>query len=116
MANDQDTVLAAKSNLDGRLEGNNITLLGRFRGDLKASGVVRMAEGSDVDAKVEASQVEIGGRFRGDVKAEILRLLGPGRASGSFRARKLSVEEGGQLDGDFEIGDPQALGKTEARA
>lgn len=112
MANDQDTVLSAKSSLDGRLEGINITLQGRFRGDLKATGVVRMAEGSDVDAKVEASQVVIGGRFRGDVKAEILRLLGPGRASGSFRARKLSVEEGGQLDGEFEIGDPQTLAKS----
>jgi cytoskeletal protein CcmA (bactofilin family) len=113
VANDQNTVLAAKSTLDGRLEGVNITLEGRFRGDLKATGVVRMTEGSDVDAKVEASQVEIGGKFRGDVKAEILRLLGPGRAVGSFRARKLSVEEGGQLDGDFEIGEPQLSAKRE---
>ena len=45
MANDQNTVLAAKSTLDGRLEGVNITLEGRFRGDLKATGVVRMTEG-----------------------------------------------------------------------
>jgi cytoskeletal protein CcmA (bactofilin family) len=113
VANDQNTVLAAKASLDGRLEGVNITLEGRFRGDLKATGVVRMMEGSDVDAKVEASQVEIGGKFKGDVKAEILRLRGPGRASGSFRARKLSVEEGGQLDGDFEIGEPQMLARRE---
>ena len=113
MANDQNTVLAAKASLDGRLEGVNITLEGRFRGDLKATGVVRMMEGSDVDAKVEASQVEIGGKFKGDITAEILRLLGPGRASGSFRARKLSVEEGGQLDGDFEIGEPQLLARRE---
>ncbi len=113
MTNNQNTVLAAKSSLDGRLEGVNITLEGRFRGDLKATGVVRMTEGSDVDAKVEASQVEIGGKFRGDVKAEILRLLGPGRASGIFRARKLSVEEGGQLDGEFEIGEPQSPLKRE---
>ncbi|MGH9324395.1 MAG: bactofilin family protein [Vicinamibacteria bacterium] len=109
MANNQDTVLAAKSTLDGRLEGVNITLQGRFRGDLKASGLVRIAEGSDVDASVEASLVEIGGKFHGDVKAEILRLLGAARATGSFRARKLSVEEGGQLDGEFEIGDASAL-------
>ena len=53
MVNDQDTILAAKASLDGRLEGVNITVQGRFRGDLKASGVVKMVEGSDVDAKVE---------------------------------------------------------------
>jgi cytoskeletal protein CcmA (bactofilin family) len=105
VTNNQETVLAPKASLDGRLEGVNITLQGRFRGDLKATGVLRIAEGSDVDAKVEAHQVEIGGKFHGDVRAEILRLLGPARASGTFRARKLSVEEGGQLDGEFEIGD-----------
>jgi cytoskeletal protein CcmA (bactofilin family) len=108
VVNNQETVLAPRASLDGRLEGVNITLQGRFRGDLKATGVVRIAEGSDVDAKVEANQVEIGGKFHGDVRAEILRLLGPARASGTFRARKLSVEEGGQLDGEFEIGEPSA--------
>jgi cytoskeletal protein CcmA (bactofilin family) len=105
VANDQETILATKASLDGRLEGVNITLQGRFRGDVKASGLVRIAEGSDVDAKVEAPQVEIGGKFHGDIKADILRLLRPARASGTFRAKKLSVEEGGQLDGDFEIGE-----------
>jgi cytoskeletal protein CcmA (bactofilin family) len=106
VVNDQETILAPKANLDGRLEGADITLQGHFRGDVKATGLVRIAEGSEVDAKVEANQVEIGGKFHGDVKAEVLRLLGPARASGTFRARKLSVEEGGQLDGEFEIGDP----------
>ena len=105
MANEQETVLAAKASFDGKLEGTNITLQGRFRGDLKASGLVRILEGSDVNAKIEATTVEIGGKFEGDVHAESLWLLGPGRAIGTFRVKKLSVEEGGQLDGEFEIGD-----------
>ena len=46
MANEQETVLAAKASFDGKLEGANITLQGRFRGDLKASGLVRILEGS----------------------------------------------------------------------
>ncbi len=105
MANEQETVLAAKASFDGKLEGTNITLQGRFRGEVKASGLVRILEGSDVNAKVEATTVEIGGKFEGEVHAESLRLLGPARATGTFRAKKLSVEEGGQLDGEFEIGD-----------
>lgn len=105
MANDQETVLAAQASFDGKLNGSNVTLEGKFVGDVKATGRVRIVEGSDVRAKVEAQQVEIGGRFQGEVQAETLRLLGPARASGSFRAKKLSVEEGGQLDGDFEVGD-----------
>lgn len=111
MAQAQETILAAKASFDGKLEGVNITLQGRFRGDLKASGVVRILEGSDVNAKVEANTVEIGGKFEGDINTEFLRLLGPARATGTFRAKKLSVEEGGQLDGEFEIGDgpPQRM-------
>ncbi|GMR22873.1 MAG: hypothetical protein BMS9Abin37_1251 [Acidobacteriota bacterium] len=104
MASEQETVLAAKASFDGKLEGANITLQGRFRGDLKASGLVRILEGSDVNAKVEATTVEIGGKFDGEVHAESLRILGPARATGTFRAKKLSVEEGGQLDGEFEVG------------
>ena len=117
MANEQETVLAAKASFDGKLEGANITLHGRFRGDLKASGLVRILEGSDVNAKVEATTVEIGGKFEGNVHAELVRLLGPARATGTFRAKKLSVEEGGQLDGDFEIGDgpPERMVKNAPR-
>ncbi len=107
----EETILAAKTSFNGKLDGANITLQGEFRGDLKATGIVRILEGSDVNAKVEANAVEIGGRFRGNVLTESLRLLGPARATGTFRAKKLTVEEGGQLDGDFEIGEgpPQRL-------
>ena len=105
MANEQETVLAAKASLDGKLEGADITLHGNFRGDVKASGRVRIVAGSNVDAKVKAQQVEIAGKFNGDVQTEILRLLAEARASGTFRASKLSVEEGGQLDGELEIGE-----------
>ena len=104
MVNDE-TILAAKASFNGKLEGANITLQGEFRGDLKATGLMRILEGSDVNARVEANAVEIGGRFQGDVHTESLRLLGPARATGTFRAKKLTVEEGGQLDGDFEIGE-----------
>lgn len=108
MANEQETVLAAHASFDGKLEGSNITLEGRFRGDLKASGTVRIVEGSEVHANVAAGTVEIGGRFEGDVQAEELRLLGAGHASGTFRAKTLSVEEGGQIDGDFQVGEDAA--------
>lgn len=114
MAMDQETIIGTKASLDGRLEGVNVTLQGRFRGELKASGLVRIVEGSEVDAKVDANQVEIGGKFHGEVKAETLRLLRPARASGTFRAKKLSVEEGGQLDGDFEIGEGSSISRQAA--
>lgn len=112
MANEQETVLAAKASLDGKLEGIDITLHGNFRGDVTASGRVRIVAGSDVDAKVQAQQVEIAGKFHGEVQTDILRLLAEARASGTFRAAKLSVEEGGQLDGELEIGESRRAKTT----
>ncbi len=105
MYDDQETILAAKSSFDGKLEATNITLHGRFKGDVKASGIVRIKQGSDIEARVEAERVEIGGNFRGEIKASTLHVLGPARASGTFKAKRLSVEEGGQVDGEFEIGE-----------
>ncbi|HSF14205.1 MAG TPA: polymer-forming cytoskeletal protein [Vicinamibacteria bacterium] len=114
MANDQETILAAKATLDGKLEGIDITLRGKFHGDVKASGTVRIVEGSVVDAKVEASRVEISGKFHGEVNSRELRLLGPARASGTFRAVKLGVEEGSLIDGEFEIGESALKAASES--
>lgn len=99
-----ETVVAAQASFDGKLEGSDITLHGRFKGELKASGIVRILEGSVVDARLDAHRVDIGGRFQGEVSAKTLRILANARASGTFRADKLGVEEGGQLEGEFEVG------------
>jgi cytoskeletal protein CcmA (bactofilin family) len=68
--------------------------------------VLRIVDGSDIEAKIKANRVEIDGRFQGEVQADSLQLLQRGRASGTFRAKTLTVEEGAKLDGDLEIGEP----------
>jgi cytoskeletal protein CcmA (bactofilin family) len=70
--------------------------------------VLRIVAGSEIEASVTADRVEIDGRFHGDIKADSLRLLERARASGNFRAKTLSVEEGARLDGDLDIGDGSA--------
>lgn len=105
MHDDKGTILDASSTFEGKLVGSNITLEGRFKGDLQASGVLRIVEGSDIEANIKATRVEISGSFRGEVHAESLQLLEHGKASGTFRAKKLSVREGASLNGDLEVGD-----------
>ncbi|HEX9725156.1 MAG TPA: polymer-forming cytoskeletal protein [Vicinamibacteria bacterium] len=109
MADDRETFLDQKAVCEGKLEGSNLTLRGRFKGELRASGVLRIVAGSDIEASVTAGRVEIDGRFRGDIEADSLQLLKQGRASGTFRAKTLKVEEGALLDGDFEIGEGSAV-------
>lgn len=105
MDDDKGTLLDRNARFEGKLEGGNITLRGRFRGDLRASGVLRIVDGSDIEANIKANRVEIDGRFQGEVQADSLQLLEQGRASGTFRAKKLTVKEGATLDGEVEVGE-----------
>ena len=112
MQDDKGTLLDSTASFEGKLSGSNITVQGRFKGDLQASGVLRILEGSDIEATIRAARVEISGNFRGEVQADYLQLLEGGRASGTFRAKKLSVKEGANLDGDLEIGDVAQAAST----
>jgi cytoskeletal protein CcmA (bactofilin family) len=102
---DNGTILDSSATFEGKLVGSDITVRGRFKGDLIASGLLRIVEGSNIEANIKATRVEIGGNFQGEVLTESLELLEPGRASGTFRAKKLSVKEGAKLNGDLEVGD-----------
>jgi cytoskeletal protein CcmA (bactofilin family) len=96
--------------------GSNITVQGRFKGNLEASGVLRIVEGSDIDATIKAARVEISGNFRGEVETDSLQLLERGRASGTFRAKKLSVMEGARINGDLEVGEPSRTGSAKSQS
>ena len=102
---DNVTVLDSTAHFEGKLTGSNITVKGRFKGTLQASGTLFIAEGSEIEATVNAARVEIGGTFHGEVQASSMRVLKKGRASGSFRAKTLAVNEGARLDGELEIGE-----------
>jgi cytoskeletal protein CcmA (bactofilin family) len=103
---DKGTILDSTATFEGKMVGSNITVQGRFKGDLEASGVLRIVEGSDIEANIKASRVEISGKFNGEVQTDTLHLLESGCASGTFKAKKLSVTEGAKINGDLEVGDP----------
>jgi cytoskeletal protein CcmA (bactofilin family) len=109
---DKGTILDSTATFEGKMVGSDITVRGRFKGDLEASGVLRIVEGSDIEAIIKASRVEISGSFRGEVQTDSLQLLEQGRASGTFRAKKLSVREGAKLNGELEVGDTGGGGST----
>ena len=105
MQDDKGTILDSTATFEGKMVGSDITVQGRFKGNLEASGVLRIVEGSDIEATIKAARVEISGSFRGEVQTDSLQLLEQGRASGTFRAKKLSVREGAKLNGELEVGD-----------
>lgn len=116
MQDDKGTILDSTATFEGKMVGSNITVQGRFKGDLQASGLLRIVEGSDIEATIKAARVEISGTFRGEVETDSLQLLEKGRASGTFRAKKLSVKEGAKLNGELEVGETEGKAATTSHA
>ncbi len=96
-------VLGEESSLNGRFVGQDLTVLGRFEGDLKASGVVRIGRQAEVKAAIDAGAVEIEGAFEGRIKAARLFISSTARASGTFLADLLLVQDGAVVDGSVNL-------------
>ncbi|MBN2369753.1 MAG: polymer-forming cytoskeletal protein [Vicinamibacteria bacterium] len=94
-------VLGEDATFTGRLEGRDVTILGRFKGTLQILGRVRIGRNARVEADVQAAMVEINGEFVGDVKTQSLVFGETARARGVFHAKRLGMKEGASVTGSF---------------
>jgi cytoskeletal protein CcmA (bactofilin family) len=108
MEGDKATVIDADSDVEGKLSGKDVRILGRFRGEIELSGRLHLGEAARVDAKVIADTVEIAGEFKGDMIARSALLLEKARVTASIDAQTLSVREGAQLNGSVNAGNTAA--------
>src|SRR6185503_1204994 len=67
MEGEKATVIDGDSDVEGKLRGKDMRILGRFRGEIELSGRLHLGEASRVEAKVTAESVEIAGEFKGDM-------------------------------------------------
>lgn len=100
------TVLGEDANLSGRVVGENIMLLGRFEGNIEATGQVHTSERSRVKARLVAREVTVAGEFEGEVRAQRLCFGPQARARGRFAADSLAIADGASVDGAFNLGVP----------
>jgi cytoskeletal protein CcmA (bactofilin family) len=104
MEPEKATIIDASGDVEGKLNGKNARIEGRFRGDIVLSGRLHLAEGCKVEAKVKADQVEVAGEFQGEVVARSVVLHEKARVSGSLSAQTLAVREGAQVNGAVNAG------------
>ena len=94
-----------------------------FQGTLSVQGSLRVdgtLEGSVDNARhvvvgtdgkivgdVSAQVVVCGGIIEGNVCADMLEILAQASIKGDIRAKKMMVEEGGRIDGQCVIGEPE---------
>jgi cytoskeletal protein CcmA (bactofilin family) len=108
---DDKTIIDAHGDVEGKLKGKDVHVLGRFRGEIEVTGRFLMGEGAKVDAKVTADAAEIGGELKGEVKVRSLVLLEKARIEGNVDAQVLNIREGAQLNGAVNTGGPPPSAK-----
>lgn len=115
MADEKATIIDAQADVEGKLKGKDAVVLGRFKGEVAASGRFVVGEGARVEATVVADAVEVSGELRGDVKARSVVLAEKARVQGTVEARVLIVREGAWLNGSVSAGEPAKPAPVETR-
>ncbi len=108
-----ETILGPKSHVEGRLEGEIVTIHGGFDGEIQATGRIRIAAEAHVEGTLRAAQVEIAGEFKGEIHCEHLILVPTARAEGRFHAGRLRIDEGARVNGPFNEEAPAAAPAAE---
>ncbi len=109
---DDKTIIDAHGDVEGKLKGKDVHVLGRFRGEIEATGRLVTGEGSRVDAHIVADAAEIAGELKGEIKVRSLVLLEKARIEGNVEAQVLNIREGAQLNGAVNTGGPPARPAT----
>jgi len=105
MEPDKTTLIDADANFEGKLQGKEARILGRFKGEIELKGRLHVGEGARVEAKVLADSAEIAGEFNGEIKVQRLLLLEKAKINGVLDAQTLSVREGAEVNGAVNAGE-----------
>ena len=97
MEAEKTTFIDAQAEFQGKLQGRDARILGRFRGDIELTGRLATAEGSKVEARLKADAAEIAGEFVGEILVRNLTLTATARVEGNVQAEFLSMREGAWL-------------------
>ena len=101
---DDKTIIDAHGDVEGKLKGKDVHVLGRFRGEIEATGRLVTGEGSKIDAHIVADAAEIAGELKGEIKVRSLLLMEKARIEGNVEAQVLNIREGAQLNGAVNTG------------
>lgn len=104
MEAEKPTVLDVEAQLEGKLQGQDARILGRFRGEIELTGRLQVGQGAKVEARVRADSAEIAGTYTGDINARSVVLLESALVSGTLTAETLAVRDGATVNATVAAG------------
>ena len=99
------TILGEKTEFIGKMSFNDsLKINGKFKGTIKALGLLWIGEGASVSADISAKSVVVSGTVNGDICAtEKIDMLVSGRVYGNIKAKKIKISDGVIFNGKCEI-------------
>jgi len=97
-------VIGDDAEFSGRMTGADLTVFGRFDGELRLAGRLKIARQGKVEGIVRTAVAEIEGAFEGELYAESLLLAETARVKGTFETKRLAIREGAVVEGAFNRG------------
>ncbi len=109
------SIVSAECYFQGTLNvQGSLRVDGTLEGSVDNARHVIVGDGGKIVGDVTAEIVVCGGAIEGNVCADMLEVLGKASINGDIRAKKMSVEEGGRIDGRCTIGEEQTINLEES--
>ena len=117
-APESGSTLGRQIHVDGTIVcDEDLTILGRVDGTLRAKGTLVIAKEADVRAKIDGQRVLVHGKVNGNVHGAERVVLGQtARLTGNIEAPTLEIIEGAYFKGNVEMQAPKPAKKEAAPA
>ena len=88
----------------------SVRIDGVFIGDVDLDGSLILGETGTIEGRVRAKYIILAGLVRGNVECDgVLHVSSTARINGDIRTASIIVDEGGQLNGRYQVGEMPAL-------
>lgn len=88
----------------------SVRIDGILLGDVDLDGSLILGETGCIEGKVHAKYIIIAGLVRGNIECDTVLHVSPtARVNGDIRANSIIVDEGGQLNGRYQVGESPAM-------
>lgn len=115
-ASDGGSTLGREVHVDGTIVcGEDLTILGKVEGTIRAKGTLVIAKEADVHATIDGQRVMVHGRVEGNVHGAEKVVLGPtAHLTGNIDVSALEITEGAYFKGNVEMKPAKPPQKEEA--
>ena len=87
----------------------SVRIDGVFLGDVNLDGSLILGETGSIEGAVRAKYIIAAGQVRGNIESDTLHVSTTARIDGDIKTNSIIVDEGGQLNGRYQVGEAQQL-------